>query len=359
MSLACYKYRLPFKKALKTSTATFDYREGLILVYTDNGQQYFGEAAPLPGFSNETLQEIESLLPDIREKVEELFNSSFTTKTLCELYKTKSLPPSLQFGLDSIGYQILAKRNGTPLHEQLFNTSKKAVAINALGNLHSDNYLANVQKFIAEGYQTIKFKIGINFEQELQKLHNVRSTYPELTIRLDANQAWSVETAIENCQSLEPLAIEYCEEPLEKPSPANFEKLEQKTVLPLALDESLSQVSYWPNLLPYTAFIILKPMLIGSFKKNLETKRLANTHENKVVYTTCLESGIGRWVTAVLASGSGHPNTAHGLATGHLYDKDVLSDNTYISNGMYHLSNHNALMEINIQQLQKISSKLF
>lgn len=358
MSITYYKYRLPFVRPLQTSKKTFEHREGLIIEYSTGNYFCYGEIAPLPGYSGETLDEVINTIDESQDVIESALNTVNSVDSLEGLYKKREWPTSLQFGLDSVAYQIQAYNEKSSLSDYLFTETMDKIPVNALGSLQAETFLKDVQKKVAEGYRTIKFKVGVEFDTELKRLQSVRSEFPDLTIRLDANQAWSTETALRNFQELELLNIEYCEEPLKKATPENFELLSKHTEIPLALDECVSHVSYWPNLLPFTSYLILKPMLLGSFTKNIETKRLANTHNNKAVFTTSLESGIGRTMTAILASGLGSPKTAHGLTTGNLLAQDLNSDVSYISNGAYHLNRHHQ-QRIDFQRLGDVSSRLF
>lgn len=359
MIIKYYKYHLPFAAPLQTSKMTFKNREGIFIECITDEFQCYGEAAPLPGYSIETLDDVLQILSDTRDTLDSKLDTPKNTEWLQEFYKEKNIPASLQFGLDSIAYQIQAYRTDKNFKEYLFPEAPNKIPVNALTSLQSKDYLEETDFQMKEGFQTIKYKVGINFELELYRLQKIRSHFPKLTIRLDANQAWSLEEASRNCRKLEKLNIEYCEEPLYAPTAKNFEVLTNNTKLPLALDETLYQDSDWPLLLSYTSCIILKPMILGSFTKNFETKHFANTHDNKAVFTTSLESSIGRRITAIIASGKGTSQVAHGLNTGKLLAKDVYSDTPCISNGFYHLGELQDQSEETSYDLQEVSSKLF
>ena len=98
-------------------------------------------------------------------------------------------------------------------------------------------------------------------------------------------------------------------------------------------------------------------MVVGSFKKNIETKRLADTHNNKVVVTSSLESGVGRYFTGLMAAGLGAPRTAHGLATGTLLSQDIFPEKNETSEGAIDLSSQH-LPTIYFDQ-QPFFTKLF
>lgn len=357
MVINCYKYSLPFLDPLQTTKKTFEDRKGIVLEYSDEDLHYFGEAAPLSKFSATTLDEIPPLIRKIKDELKRCLNRENSPAELQNFYKEEKIPPELQFGLDSLAYQIEAGRSGKNLKAFLFPDAPSKIPVNGLVSLQTNDYLEKTEKKISAGYRTVKYKIGLNFETELYRLKEIRSHFPELTIRVDANQQWTAEEAPEKCEKLTSLNPEYCEEPLRNPTPENFELLSNQTGLPLAIDETILQVSYWPNLLPYTSFLILKPMLLGSFTKIFETKRLSDTHDNKAVFTSSLESGIGRVITATLASGKGAPETAHGLSTGNLFANDIYSDSAFLSNGYYDVTMLLNQPKQIAKQLHEVSSK--
>jgi O-succinylbenzoate synthase len=53
------KYSIPFKSPLRTAIGTFSHREGIIVTFEYRNKAFVGEAAPLPGFSSETIEDVE------------------------------------------------------------------------------------------------------------------------------------------------------------------------------------------------------------------------------------------------------------------------------------------------------------
>lgn len=360
MKLTCYTYTLPFSKPLQTSKQTFKHRRGFILsISIEKEFQFVGEVAPLPGFSPETHQSIQEILLAHQETLTKKLSNPNPVAKLREFYRDTEIPSSLQFGLDSLAYQLEAHKNNKSLLDYLFRDTNPQIPVNTLVSLSQQEKeaLDHIKRKIRSGFNTIKCKVGLHVEHELELLGTIRAQLPDLKIRVDANQAWNLEEALEYCNQLQLLDIEYCEEPLVSPTPENMERLSQNTPLPLALDETTTQHSYWPNLLPFTAFLIIKPMVVGSYLKNIETKRLANTHNNKVVVTTSLESGVGRYFVNVMAAGLGSPNTAHGLSTGFLLSKDITAEKNVISDGFINLSSQSA-PTVNFEQ-RDLFQKLF
>lgn len=360
MNFHCYKYQLPFQSPLQNSKKTFKNRAGFILEYTDKKVHCLAEAAPLPGYSLESLHEVEQFLFQHKDVIQSTLSAEDPVDSLNQFFKQSDKPlASAQFGLDSLAYQVAASRKKQSLQQYLFTDPKQNIPVNALISLYSENLFDRIKKHLTEGFNTIKFKIGISFSDEFKTLQKIRAEFPDLTIRVDANQSWSIDEAQEHCVRLSTLNIEYCEEPLFNNTPKNLETLSRACDLPLALDESIIKKSYWPNLLPFTSYIILKPMLLGKIKTIFETKRFADTHDNKTIFTTSLESAIGRKITAVLASGLGSAESAHGLATGSLLAQDICSESNEIKNGSFDLGSDECNPGTSSHQIQQVTKSVF
>lgn len=303
-----------------------------------------GEAAPLPGFSLESLEDVSAQIKKFADTIKEFFHQDLSLESLQVFYRKSEIFPSLQFALDTLAVDYLSQKGGISAQDFLFDDPSSELKVNGVLSLqNADNALKKVDDLIADGYSTIKIKIGRDFDNELLTLKNIRSSYPKLTLRLDANKAWELNEAIEKLEELEKLSIEYCEEPLADVSIPKLKKLNNSISVPVALDESLLQADSLDSIMPYISVVVIKPMVMGSLSNLFATNRLADSHNNKVIYTTSLESGIGRTMTVILATGLGNKNSAHGLATGSLLKMDVWNDGTYINNGSVSLPDRTEL----------------
>lgn len=334
MNLKAYTYSFPFKSVFKTSTRSFNERKGIILEWDHEGILSLGEAAPLPGFSVESLSDVKTQLTQHARDIQKLFLEDCSLSSVQTFCRKKKILPSLRFALETLAVDYLSQRANIPVQEFLFEESRDSIKINSVISAKSmGQALDQVRDSIDQGFETVKMKVGIDFQEEFETLQEIRSEFPKLTIRLDANQAWDLEKAINNLEQLKQLNIEYCEEPLTDPSIQNLKKLSQTVPTPVALDESLLTFQNLENVVPHISVMVIKPMVFGSLTKLFATNRIADTHDIKVIYTTSLESGIGRTMTAILAAGLGDSNSAHGLGTGSLLKMDVWHDGTYINNG--------------------------
>src|SRR5690606_36531143 len=61
----------------------------------------------------------------------------------------------------------------------------------------------------------------------------------DIPIRVDANQGWSFEGAVEALQGLEPYKIQFCEQPMHTYNDHLLSELRTRTIVPIMADESV------------------------------------------------------------------------------------------------------------------------
>lgn len=314
-----FRYKLPFRSPFVTSAGTFKNREGIILTAELPGGEHFafGEAAPLPGFSAENLNETARILSSEKKNIEHALASGNTPDYIRSIEK-KYASPSLSFGLDTLFEDYRAKQAGEPF----LGSAPDSVACNAiLGIRDAARTLEQAKQHAAQGFNTLKLKVGLNPDRELETVQEIRRLLPDVKLRLDANQIWEPAEAIRFLRRFELFDIEYCEQPVHKNDFEGLAQVRQNTEIKIAADESAENYADVVKLIGLNAvdIIIMKPMLTGSFAKINVTKGFADSHGIEVVFTTSLEHIIGRRTTAVLAALFGSKKYAHGLATNSLF----------------------------------------
>ncbi|MEX0609919.1 MAG: o-succinylbenzoate synthase [Balneolaceae bacterium] len=355
--LKYYTYRLPFKKPFSVFGNEYEYREGIVLVYTEGDIMAFGEVAPLPGFSEETLSQVEDVLKMNRSTLELSLQNDTANQMLEVLEKIHGFP-SLSFGLDSLIHDLAAKKANITLHEFLFKKKNPSgVSANATLSFQDEKKaLKNAEVLIKKGFNTLKVKLGQDFDRELQLLKKLRHQFPHVKIRIDANQAWEVEEAIYHLKKMDTLKIEYCEQPISKENFEGLRNVKKTTTIPIAADESVRNKTdaFRLSKAGIVDVLILKPTLLGSFKNIFVTKSMASSHNIKVVFTTGMESAIARSAIAVLSSGLGDSDFAQGLATGIFFKHDV-GRNSWIDESIVQFPNSPGLgVSVDFKLLEEI-----
>lgn len=334
MKLTVHNYSLPFRTPFRTAGHLFDRREGFVfLLWYDDGSVLASEAAPLPGFSPESAADA----TDYLSQNPGLW--AFLNQTELPDFPG-GMPPSLQFACSMIWLKHHAKKNGCPVTDGIPGCAEAAesVPVNAaIGLGHTEAIISKTAEAVALGYDTVKYKIVGGGAGLLQALQHIRSSYPALGLRLDANGCWSPDEAAGILRQFEPLQIEYCEQPVSPENDHHLQKLRSLTRIPIAADESARTVADAERIINegLADVLILKPMICGSARRLLEIVALARKAGTGIIFTTSLDSAIARRDAALLASALAGSGRAHGLSTGSLLSSDTLTDADPLANGRF------------------------
>lgn len=259
----------PYSLPLSTGAT----RSGILIQLTDEvGRSGWGDIAPLPGWSYETLEEVMEAVETLEallQHQEAILNGLFD-----------SLPPSALFGVESA---LLDLRE--PLAP--FSVPSAALLMGTFAEIEKQ-----AEARAKEGFSHAKLKIGNLTPKEARALiDTLKHTF---RLRIDVNRSWDTKTALRFFESFEPHTFDYVEEPLQDPGDLPH------FPLPLALDESLPLIRDFATL-PTLKAIICKPTLHGGLTACRRLQELANTHHLSLILSSAFESDIGLAAIASLA----------------------------------------------------------
>ena len=161
--LRLYRYRVPLSEPLLLKGTVLHHREGLLVRLTaEGGATGWGEAAPLPGFSEESLERAASQLLGLsdalvgRELTREVLDpdGSFAREV-----DALDLAPSARFGLELVLWNLYAATAGKPLPELVSADPRPTVALSALIS-SSDRAPEEARRARSAGYEAVKLKVG-------------------------------------------------------------------------------------------------------------------------------------------------------------------------------------------------------
>ncbi len=321
MKASVNPYRLQFKRPGGTSRGVLTHKDTWFLILNDQGRQGVGECGMFRGLSQDDVPEFESKLNWTANHIDQDFET---------LYESLSEFPAIQFGLE-MAIRSFSSPDPFELYSSEFTRGSGSIPINGLIWMGDPDFMkSQIAKRIEDGFDCIKMKIGaIDFEVEYNILRTLRETYAEkdIQIRVDANGAFSPQGALEKLKRLSALQIHSIEQPIAAGQHDSMAQLCQDSPLPIALDEELIGISekhekqqLLEELRPH--YIILKPSLIGGYRKSEEWIELSNQLDVGWWVTSALESNIGlnaiaQWVFELKSE------MHQGLGTGSLFTNNI------------------------------------
>ncbi|WP_317170122.1 o-succinylbenzoate synthase [Rhodocytophaga rosea] len=248
--------------------------------------------------------------------------------------------PAIQFGVETA---LLDLRNGGKriIFKNDFSAGKTGIPINGLIWMGKPEFMRQqIDEKLMQGYTCLKLKIGaLDFDKECELLGYIRKQYPaeQITLRVDANGAFSTGDALEKLKILAQYDLHSIEQPIRQGQWSEMASLCRHTPLLIALDEELIGVIDKKQELLQTIhpqFIILKPSLLGGFHHSLEWIKLAEKMNIGWWITSALESNIGLNAISQFTASLNNP-LPQGLGTGQLYSNNITSP-LEISKGYLH-----------------------
>jgi o-succinylbenzoate synthase len=179
----------------------------------------------------------------------------------------------------------------------------------------------------ASGCRTAKVKVaepGQTPADDLARVEAVRDALgPHGAIRVDANAAWDVDTAVARLRELDRVGLEYAEQPC-----ATLEELaalRRRTAVRVAADEVVRRAAdpLAVDLREVCDVVVLKVQPLGGVRAAL---RVAEAHGLPCVVSSALESSVGIAAGVALAAALPELPFACGLATVALFTADVTAD---------------------------------
>ena len=234
-----------------------------ILVRLDkpDGTVGWGDAAPLPSWSIETVDAVEAFIKAGKSEDE--------------------APASLVFALES-ARAVIPK------------TERHAIPLNALLDGSPQEIFRRGEAALASGCECLKIKTaGLSLDElpsligRLSSMANGRCRF-----RIDPNRGWDMDSTLRVAESIKNLPVDYIEEPLCDVS--MLPDLIKNCPVGIALDETLRETTP-EKLAAYkgAAALVLKPTLMGGLKVCSDFAQAGASLGMVPVVSACYESGVG------------------------------------------------------------------
>src|SRR5919107_2524771 len=326
-SFDLYRFSLPLRGPLMLGGATLRRREGVLLRLSgDDGSEGWGESAPLPGFSAESLgQAIVQLRSLAGFLIGREVKDDWTDRNgaLGRELERIAPAPSVRFGLELAVWNLRADFSGKSLPELFAGQPRARVPVNGLLSGSWEEVVEEAQHMNKAGYEAVKLKVGARTAAQDARLVRrlVEESGNTISLRLDANRAWGYEQAAEFLRGAP--RFEYLEEPLA--DPALLPQLVREFGVPIALDGSL--VGMEAGVVAghrYARAVVLKPTFLGGISNTLRMVGRALRLGMTPVVSSAYESGVGTAALVALAAGVGERPVPAGLDTYRALADDVL-----------------------------------
>jgi L-Ala-D/L-Glu epimerase len=211
----------------------------LVCIKTESGIVGYGEGSPLPMIASETQASCLAIGNDFanmligKDALDIAGNMKLLHQYVPHAYTTKS-------AFDMALYDIAAQYNKQPLYTYLGGVAKPLVTDETIVIGSPTEMAERAVTLVEKGVSFIKIKLGKgNAQDDIDRVKAIRAVTPNtILLRLDANQAWTVQNAITILHALHDCNIQYCEQPVAYYDIAGLKKVTHESPIKIMADES-------------------------------------------------------------------------------------------------------------------------
>ncbi|AEI46665.1 mandelate racemase/muconate lactonizing enzyme family protein [Runella slithyformis] len=249
--------------------------------------------------------------------------------------------PGTQAALDIALHDAFGQFLGLPVVEFYGQKIKALPTSVTIGLMSAEDTLKEAAEYLRLGFKAIKVKTGEDVEQDIERMLKLSETLKnKATIRVDANQGYSLNELKQFLKATQEIDIELVEQPLPVGEDRELLSLKKEERQLLTADESLKDAPYALQLAqqpqPFGIFNI-KLMKCGGIMSALEIANIAR-HANIALFWGCNDESIVS-ITAALHAAFACPNTRY-LDLDGSFDlaEDVVSGGFVLENGYLRLN---------------------
>jgi o-succinylbenzoate synthase len=314
-----YHLRMPLLNAFETSFGRIQTRDCVLVEAFTEGLIGYGEcpADRDPGYSYETVGTAWHILKDFL--VPAILDQ--------ELADTEDLQARMDFvrghlmakaGLEMALWDLIGKSQDLPLRHLLGGERQQVEVGVSVGLQSSPHELVRVvQDYLDQGYRRVKIKIKPS--RDVMDTQMVRETFPELRLQVDANSAYTLESAVV-LHPLDELGLLLIEQPLAEDDLWDHSRLQSQFRTPICLDESIVSLRHARQALEMNACRVI----------NIKAGRVGGLSQGRAIHNLCQEQSIPVWCGGMLETGVGRAsNLALASLAGFTLPGDISATNRY------------------------------
>ncbi len=280
---------LRLREPLRTAYGEITERTLLILRIEDaEGRVGWGEAAPLEAYDGVSLARCRTAL---ETHVATLSGGPRAPggAALLDACRTADPLPQALAAVDLALWSLAGTREGQPVVELLTDRALTQVPVNAtIGAEDRAGAAARAADAVAGGFGCVKLKVGTG--DDAGRVAAVRAAIgPQAALRLDANGAWDVETAVRTIEVLAPAGLELVEEPVHGIDA--LRKVRERVAVRVAMDETAAQAGALAS--AAADAVCLKISRAGGISALLAQAALVRTTGADVYLASTLDGPLG------------------------------------------------------------------
>lgn len=304
----CEEHDLEFKETLQTSLHTIEKTHNVLIeIELESGTVGLGEAVPSDMVTNETRETVMDVVEEASEHMEGEPVSGYRNihSTLRAYFDGHS---SAIAGLEIALFDALTKELGISIEGFVGGEKQQVKSDYTIMIGDEEETREKAEKAVEAGFEELKVKVGEDVEEDVDKMRIVADAAPEVDLKVDANQGYTVKESIRFVEKLEKegIELELFEQPVREDDFHGLKRVTESVSVPVAADESLFTREDAARLASMKAADIFNIKLMKSgVVEALDIISIAQAHNIELMIGCMAESAISIQAGAQIVAGTG------------------------------------------------------
>ena len=281
-----YPLRIPFKPERIMYSTLGEQRYSYYVIVrlgTEGGVEGVGEVTVVPAWSGETVRGAQVV-------IEEIFAPLVVG---CDPHDTPEIERRMdtvckhnwfaKAAIEMACWDIRGKAAGRPVYE-LLGGAQRSLTVRSrfsMGAYETDRARSRAAELIAEGFRTIKVKVGGEAARDVERVRAVREVIgADIDMVIDANCGWNVDTAIDAIRQLDDCNLDLVEQPTPDGDYEGMARVRRETTPKVMADDICFDKIDARELIRNECCDVISvyPGKNGGIRKALEISELATEH---------------------------------------------------------------------------------
>lgn len=270
----------------------------LVRIGTDAGIEGVGEATVMPRWSGETVWGARAVIDHVLAPLLIGCDPHAIAEIDHKMDRACAHNWFAKSAIEMACWDIQGRAAGKPVYD-LLGGACRPLAITcrfSMGAYDPERARRRAQELVAEGFQTIKVKVGGEAERDIERVRIVRETIgPDRRIVIDANCGWDADTAIHCVNALDDCHISLVEQPTPDGDYAAIARVRREVKPPVMADDMCFNLIHARELIRNEGcdVISLYPGKNGGIRKSMEIAEYAEAHGVACSIGSNLEWDVG------------------------------------------------------------------
>ena len=290
-----YRVLIPLVKPFVLARGTQRAYEGVLLrLRSSDGLEGWGEAAPSMAVTGETADAVEREL--LRASGLLASVDPLDIEGALSMVEKRVRGPSARAAADLALHDLKGHYYAVPLRHLLGGNRTEMETSVTISIRDCEETLRQASALVARGYRILKVKLGADPDNDIARVRLLRSCLgSRVRLRLDANEGYTVSSALRVLRAVWGCDVEFCEQPVPRDDLRALAKVTRGSPVPVMADESVRGPEDLLRVvgMKAAAMVNLKLMKAGGLRRAAQMAAIAEAAGMPCQMGCMLETRVG------------------------------------------------------------------